>query len=136
MEKPTKVFVEGFIRADVHDMMNYYKEKLKDLYKVVNKMRKELEIFEKNMKKLDERGFNTYNFMVVKYEQRVTEVNQVEMEMEKLNDVLLTRGEGEIAISKSVFPKTMLEMKKLQKRITDKMTGSFYVEGREIYHND
>ncbi|MBI9013591.1 MAG: DUF342 domain-containing protein [Clostridiales bacterium] len=129
-EKPTRVFVEGFERNNILEMLAFYKNKNIDMATVVNKMKKDLDVFEKNMGKLDDRGVNTYNFLIVKYEQQLSE------EMDNLNDVLLTKGEGEISIYKSVFPKTMLEMKNLQKRISDQMTGSFYVKGRMIYHNE
>jgi len=135
-EKPTRVFIEGFERNNILEMLSYYQNKNTDMDTTTKKMKKDLDIFERNMRKLDERGVNTYNFLIVKYEQQLSELKQLSEEIDKLNDVLLTKGEGEISIAKSVFPKTMLEMKNLQRRISDQMTGSFYVKGRTIYHNE
>jgi len=135
-EKPTRVFVEGFERNNILEMVAFYQNKNSDMVTVVKKMKKDLDVFEKNMEKLDDRGLNTYNFLIIKYEKQLSELKQLSEEAEKLNDVLLTKGEGEISIAKCVFPKTMLEMKNLQKLISDQMTGSFYVKGRTIYHNE
>jgi uncharacterized protein (DUF342 family) len=134
-EKPTKIHVEGFERGSALEMLNYYKDKSEGLIKTINKLKRELEIFEKNLKKLDDRAMTTYEYMLIKYDNMITEVNDIKHEIQKLEDVLRTKGEGEVAISQSVFPKTTLEIKSQQRRIKDKTTGSFYVQDQTLHHN-
>lgn len=133
-EKPTRISVEGFERGNIIEMLNYYNDKQKSLIKMSNKLKRELEVFEKNMTKLDERGMTTYEYMLIKYDAVVGEGNEIAVEIQKFEDVLRTRGEGEVSIGNSIFPKTSLEIKTLTRRIKDEMTGSFYVQEKILHH--
>lgn len=133
-EKPTKISVEGFERGNIIEMLNYYNDKQASQVKLSNKLKRELEVFEKNIKKLDERGMTTYEYMLIKYDAVVSEVNELAVEIQKFEDVLRTRGEGEVSIGNSIFPKTSLEIKTLTKKIKDEMTGSFYVQEKTLHH--
>lgn len=134
VEKPTRVYVEGFVRDDIIEMLEVYRIKSVEINKVLTKMKRDLAIFEKNMTQLDERAINTYEYLLVKYEEQVNEYDELRLELLRLDDVLQTKGEGEICIANQVFPRTLLEMKSLQKRIHDKTSGSFYVIDRTIHH--
>lgn len=134
-EKPTRIFVEGFERQQIIDTLTDYKEKCDGMNKLVNRLKKELNVLEKNMSRLDERAVVTYDYLVNKYEDHLELAYELELELERLKDVLLTKGEGEISIYNSVYPKTLLEIKKMQKRVKDETTGSFYVKDRTFHHN-
>jgi len=134
-EKPTKINVKGFERVNVVEMLNYYNEKKKDELKKANKLLREIEIFENNLEKLDEKGMTTYEYMIVKYDHINIEINDLNAEIAKLEDMLRTKGEGEVSIINSIFPKTNLEIKTMQRKIRDKMSGSFYVKDQELFHN-
>lgn len=134
-EKPTKVFVEGFERGSALEMLSYYKDKSESLIKTSNKLKRELEVFESNLKRLDDRAMTTYEYMLIKYDNMMLEINEILLEIQKLEDVLRTKGEGEVSITNSVFPKTILEIKHMQQRIKDTMSGSFYVQDKTLHHN-
>lgn len=133
-EKPTRIYVEGFERNSIHDMLNFYEDKFNSNNRLMKKLRKELDVFERNMGQLDERAVLTYDYLLSKYEDKISELEELRKEMERLNDVLRTKGEGEISITDSVFPKTMLEIKKMQRLIKNQSTGSFFVKDREFHH--
>ena len=134
-EKPTQISVEGFERGNILEMLNYYKDKQETSIKTTNKLKRELEVFEKNIKRLDNRAMTTYEYMLIKYDGLLSEANELGHEIKKLEDVLRTRGEGEISIGDSIFPKSTLEIKKMQKKIKNKTTGSFYVQDKTLHHN-
>ncbi|MBN2796245.1 MAG: DUF342 domain-containing protein [Clostridia bacterium] len=133
-EKPTRIEVEGFERGNALEMLNFYKEKLEDQNKILNKLKRELEVFENNIKRLDDRAMTTYEYMLIKYDKMIMDINDLKNEIQKLEDILRTRGEGEVSILNSVFPKTFLEIKTMQRRIKDTMTGSFYAKDHELHH--
>jgi len=134
-EKPTQISVEGFERDSVLEMLRFYKEKQEGDLKVAHKIKRELEVFENNLKKLDDRGMTTYEYMLIKYDKLQMEIQDLDAEIRKFEDILRTRGEGEVAIGNSVYPKTTLEIKEMFKRIKDEMTGSFYVQDKTLHHN-
>lgn len=133
-EKPTRVEVEGFERGSAVEMLAFYKSKLEDHEKISKKLKRELEVFENNLKRLDDRAMTTYEYMLIKYDNIINEITDVTQEINKLEDLLRTKGEGEVSISKDVFPKTFLEIKAMQRRIKDRMTGSFYVKDQVLHH--
>lgn len=135
-EKPTRIFVEGFERQSILEALVFYENKDREQSRILKRLKKELNVFEQNMSALDERAINTYDYLLQKYELCHDEYDAMTMEMERLKDVLKTKGEGEVNIKKGVFPKTMLEIKHLQKKILAQMKGSFYVKDRTLYHNE
>lgn len=134
-EKPTRIYVDGFERSDTLDLLNFYREKVEDLMKQGNRIKRELDILERNYKRLDEKGLTTYDFIMIKFDDLNSNIKELESKISELEDILRTKGEGEVAISNSVFPKTLLEIKKLQKRIKDTMHGSFYVKDKTMHHH-
>lgn len=134
LEKPTYIEVEGFERCNAVEMLEYYTDKKTSEVKKSNKLKRELEVFENNLEKLDEKGMTTYEYMIIKHDQIAAEINDLNAEIRKIEDILKTKGEGEVSITNSIFPKTSLEIKEMQKRIKDKMTGSFYVKDKELHH--
>lgn len=133
-EKPTYIQVEGFERGNVVEMLEFYQDKKNSEIKKSNKLKRELEVFENNLEKLDEKGMTTYEYMIIKFDQINSEMNNLNIEIQKLEDILHTRGEGEVNIANSIFPKTSLEIKTMQLKIKDKMTGSFYAKDQELHH--
>lgn len=133
-ERPTKVSVEGFEREDILENLEKSKKKNEIILKKMNTLKRELEIFETNISKLDGRAMTTYEYMMSKYEAYIVELSDLAIDITKYEDVLKTRGEGEVTISQSVYPKTILEIKNMQKRFKDKSTGSFYVDEKTFCH--
>lgn len=132
-ERQTKVNVEGFERLNVKAELDAMKLKFEDLLSSANRMKRKLEIFEENMERLDDRAKNTYGALIQNYQTLLDDLNFLSRQAERLEDVLRTRGEGEIKIHQQIYPKTMMELKTLQRQIVETMKCSFYVKDNRIH---
>ncbi len=82
---------------------------------------------------IDEKAKTTYKGIRVNYENILDDINRTNREVLKLENMLKTRGEGEVKILNNVYPRTYLEIKSLQKYIGKLMNCSFYVKDRELH---
>lgn len=136
MEKKTDVIVKGFERVNIKEELDMLQFKYQDILSKANKLKRQLEVFELNLAKLDERAMNTYRAMMVSYEGILEEIARVNDQSTQLEEILRTRGDGEVKIFGGVHPKSMLEIKKLQKKVNDLMMCSFYVKDNELHVAD
>ncbi len=135
-EKLTLVNVKGFERLDVKDELDRVLEQYRELIKEADGVRRQLEIFEAHMSKLDDRAIATYKMLSVQYEGVLDNALQLNERIDELQEVLKTRGEGEVKVLQAVYPKTMLEIKNMQKKVREMTTGSFYVKDRNLHFED
>ncbi len=131
-ERRTEVFVNGFERCSVKDELDALAISHKELISRTNKIKRQLEVFETHIQQLDEKALNTFKGMKISYEHAMDELVRMQNKIEQLTEVLKTRGDGEVQIALSAFPKTVLEIKQHQKRITDTVSGSFYVKDNNM----
>ncbi len=132
-ERKTKVNVQGFERAQIKMELEATKIKFQEIISKANHLKRQLEIFENNFDTLDTKAKTTYKGMMVNYENIIDDIGRTNQEVSRLEAMLRTRGEGEVKIMKSVFPRTFLEIKSLQKHINKLMKCSFYVKNRELH---
>ena len=132
-ERQTIINVEGFERLNIKVELDAMKLKFQDLLSSANRMKRKLEIFETNMDRLDDRAKNTYVALVQNYQTLLDDLDFLSRKAEKLEDILRTRGEGEIKIHQTVYPKTMMEIKSLQRSIIETMNCSFYFKDNHIH---
>ncbi len=132
-ERQTKIYVKGFERRNIKDRLETIKDEFKEVIEETNRLKRQLEIFENNMEKLDDRALNSYKTMIGRYEEQIDEINRLNSEVIQLEETLRTRGDGEIQIHQNIYPKTYLEIKSLQKRVNELMSCSFYVQDRILH---
>lgn len=132
-ERRTRVSVDGFAREEIGDQLKAVKISFEMIIGKANKAKRQIEIFEANFDQLDEKAMNTYRAMLVQYDTLIDEINRMNREVQRLEDMLRTRGEGEVKIQAGVYPKTMLEIKKMQKFVTELMSCSFYAKGTQLH---
>jgi uncharacterized protein (DUF342 family) len=132
-ERRTRIIVKGFERGNIKKRLATLKSEFESVIATASRLKRQLEIFESNMEKLDERALNSYKSMIDQYEGQIDEINRLNSEVNQLEDTLLTRGDGEIKVHQSVYPKTYLEIKSLQKQIKELMSCSFYVKDRRLH---
>lgn len=135
-ERETRVEIEGFDRDTVMAELEAMKLKLNDSISSANRLKRKLEIFEQNFETLDDRAQNTYKALMLQYESMLDEIGGHYKKMKKYEEILRTRGDGEVKIHQQVYPKTMMELKKIQRQITQLMKCSFYVKGNNILTGD
>ncbi len=132
-ERKTKINVKGFERNKIKSQLQATKVQFQEIISKANRLRRQLEIFETNMDALDDKAKNTYKGIMVNYENILDEINRMNREVVRLENMLKTRGEGEVKVLNTVYPKTYLEIKSLQKYVNKLMNCSFYIKDREIH---
>lgn len=135
-EKKTLINVKGFERLNVKDELDSVLERYKELIKEADAIRRQLEVFEANMSRLDEKAVATYKMLSHQYEGFLDEALKLNDRILELQEILKTRGEGEVKVLQTVYPKTMLEIKNMQRRVKEMTTGSFYVKDRNMHFED
>ncbi len=133
-ERRTDISVSGFERCSVKDELDAALIHYKDVFSRTNKIKRQLEIFETHIGQLDEKALNTFKGMVISHEHAMDEILRLNQKIAYLQEVLKTRGDGEVQISKSAYPKTFMEIKNFQKRIKDVTSGSFYVKDNDLQY--
>lgn len=135
-ERRTVINVKGFERNDIKYELDAILITYKDLLSKANKLKRQLEIFETNVEKLDAIALNTYRALSLNYDNLIDDIIRLNGKVESLQEILKTKGDGEVKITKYAYPKTMLEIKNMQKRIKDVISGSFYVKDREMFFEE
>jgi uncharacterized protein (DUF342 family) len=133
LERQTQINIEGFERSDTKEKLAALKQKHQLSVSGINRMKRKLEIFEENMDHLDQRAVNTYHYLTENYEVLMEELSLMSTQIEKLEDILKTRGEAELRVYQAIYPKTMMAMKRLNRRIVETMNCSFYVQDNQIH---
>ncbi|MEI7025817.1 DUF342 domain-containing protein [Paenibacillus sp. y28] len=133
IERPTRVLVEGFnrnqIKNELDTLLRDYQKMLSD----ITMMKKELDLYSEFIEKLDDDARQEYYYNLDRQETAMLKVHELEERRQALLDILRTRGEGEVSVMQRAFPKTMLQIKTIEKHI-DKMTsGTFYISNNQLH---
>lgn len=133
-EKKTIINVQGFDRNAIRKEFETLLEKYKELLEEANAVKRQIEVFEYNLSGAEYANMEEYNKYVAKYEEIIYEIKLLDAARKNLQITLQTKGEGEIGIFEAAYPETFLEIKKMQKKISSVVSGSFYAENRELHH--
>ncbi len=133
MEKPTKIHVKGFDRDKINGELEVIKVNFNETISKANRLKRELELLELNQDDLSEDDMFKYKGMLITYEGLMDDINRLNFEFKKLEDLLRTKGEGEVKILGSAYPRTVLDIKNLQKVINRITAGSFYVKDNNLH---
>ncbi len=135
-ERETEVRVLGFdrlqLRMELDNMNAFYKGVIERAAKI----KRQIEIFEINFEKLDQKALNTYHLMQREFEKIVVEMSNLKETIQQMEEVLKVRGDGEIKVLSQIHPKSALEIKNHRKRINGVVTGSFYVKDNNLHHTN
>ena len=134
-EKKTIINVQGFDRAAIRAEFEGLLHKYKDLLEEANKIKRQIEILENSMSGAEYSDMNEYHGLIRKYEGIIDEIRILDEYRQRLQKILETKGEGEVGIFKAAYPETYLEIKNMTKKISSVVSGSFYVQDKELHHN-
>jgi uncharacterized protein len=134
-EKKTYVTVSGFDRVEIKKEFEQLLEKYKVTLTEVNNVKQQIELFEHNTSSAEYVNSREYNEYLRKYENILDEIRLLDEYRKRLQQILETKGEGEIDVSKAAYPETYIEVKKMQKKIDSIVSGSFYALDKELHHN-
>lgn len=135
-ERETDVRVLGFDREQLLQELNNIGDYFKDVLERGNKTKRQIEVFELNLDKLDQKAINTYHIIQQEFEKIVQEIASLKEKMKQMEDTLKVRGDGEIKVLSQIHPKSALEIKRHKKHINYAVTGSFYVKDNCLHHID
>ncbi|MDP1419305.1 FapA family protein [Peribacillus simplex] len=130
MERKTLINVKGFNRALLKEELNetllLYKSKIMRLESIKEK----LDVYELSLGQLNgEQSFQTRN----QFERLMAQIYQLDEKRKTIMDMLESKGEGEITIAQMAFPDTRLQIKSLEKKLSDLTKGTFYAENNHLH---
>jgi uncharacterized protein (DUF342 family) len=134
-EKKTVINVQGFDRNAIRKKFEELLEKYKAMLEEANAVKRQIEVFEYNLSGAEYANMEEYNKYVNKYEDIIDEIRILDEARKNLQLTLQTKGEGEVGVFEAAYPETFLEIKKMQKKISSIVSGSFYAENKELRHN-
>lgn len=135
-ERETDIRVLGFDREQLQQELNNIGEYFKDVLDRGNKTKRQIEVFELNFEKLDQKAVNTYHMIQQEFEKTVQEIASLKERIKQMEETLKVRGDGEIKVLSQIHPKSALEIKRHKKHINYTVTGSFFVKDNCLHHID
>lgn len=134
-EKKTYINVSGFDREAIKNEFEQLLEKYKVLLADINQIKRQIELFEHNSSGAGHADSREYNQYLRKYADIHAEIKLLDEYRKRLQQILKTKGEGEVNISKAAYPETYIEINNMQKKIDSIVSGSFYAMDKELHHN-
>lgn len=124
-EKRTYISVDSFDRRSMKQTYDDITAESEDLKIRLAKAKAEVSVYGSE-KGLSKQQIMAYENIRENYFSIRERLKQVEEERKALSGYLRTRGEGEIAILKKVYPNTQLTIKKMIKEITKPVMSTSY----------
>ena len=132
-EKETYINVEGFDRRETKKQLDALLVAYKELLVQVEQNERELKLYEMTLTEFgrikSEDDYESYQRI---HQKLIDKIYILDEERQKLMNVLLSKGEGEVTIYEKAYPRTLLQIKNLQKRIQKVTTGTFYAQDNEL----
>jgi uncharacterized protein (DUF342 family) len=133
MERPTNIQIWGFnrnqVKRDLEDLLVRYKA----ITASMNKVNSELDLYAAYIHNLNDEELLNYTLLFEKRHELEALLRELERERRVLMSTLKIRGEGEVGILGKAFPKTILQLKEVEKRIEISTAGYFYVKNHELH---
>lgn len=133
-ERPTKVLVEGFDRNQVMKQLEGILKDYKGVLDELERMRKEVDIYNEYAKTLSDSQKKEYMELLGRYERTTEILAELEEKRKQLMTYMSTKGDGEVYVLEKAFPRTMLQIKEIERKIEKITAGSFYVEKNNFFH--
>jgi uncharacterized protein (DUF342 family) len=134
MERPTTVQIEGFNRTQVKRELEELLKEYQTLLSEVELIRKEVDLYGENETNLKDTQKKDFIYYWAKQESSMEKIHQLEETRKKLMTYLSAKGDGEISIIQKAFPRTILQIKEMEKHIERITTGSFYVSENKLFY--
>jgi uncharacterized protein (DUF342 family) len=133
--KRTHISVSGFDREAIKHEFELLLKKYKATLDEIGRAKRQIESFELNMSGAEYVNSKEYHQYLRKYEDILDEIKLLDEYRKRLQQILETKGEGEIDVSEAAYPETYIEIKDTQKKIDSIVKGSFYALNSELHHN-
>ncbi len=132
-EKETYINVEGFDRKAIKKQLDQLLLTYKELLVKAEQNERELKVYEMTLvqfgrTKSDEDYMSYQNI----HQDLINEIYKLEEERQGFLKTLSSKGEGEVTIYDKAYPRTLLQIKNLQKRLNKVTTGTFYAQDNKL----
>lgn len=136
-ERKTNVSIDGFDRVSVKKEFEEILKKYKSLIIDAEDLKADLEIYDLNFSFNEDKNlFTDYSKQVEKYDELIEEISQLDERRLVLQEILRSRGEGQVSISEGAYPKTYLKLKRIVKKIDTLVKGTFYINGKDLFFDE
>jgi len=132
-EKETYINVQGFNRREIKEELDSLLVNYRELLIRVKRSEGELEIYGKTLTRAEKMEDNTeYQKYLKAHQKLIDRLYVLEEERQKLVEILVSKGDGEVTIHDKAYPSTFLAIKNNQKKIEEITTGTFYAEDNQM----
>lgn len=136
-ERETNINVHGFNRGELKSEFEGILMQYKQLLTFSNQLKSELSRFRRSKSEGEELNENSeYRKKLREYEENLETISHLNRKRVQIQNILTSRGEGEVSVVTGMHPKTQLELKSMKRSIDEFTKGSFYVENREIHFEE
>lgn len=131
-ERKTQITVNCFDRNHFNQQLKSTKLNLSKYALELNRLSSEILMYENGLvEQLVEKSYE-YSNLIDQYEQLHLTLSQEYRQLKYYEEALKIKGEGEIVVKKSIYPKTIIKFRKKLKNITEHISCSFYYDGYKI----
>ncbi|WP_159881797.1 DUF342 domain-containing protein [Paenibacillus puerhi] len=127
-ERPTKVQVEGFDRSSIIRQLDEVLAEYKRLLTELEHCRREVVMYEGYIDLLTDGQKDEFNGYTERYEATAAALLDLEEQRQRLMAYMSAKGDGEVAVFQKAYPRTMLQIKEIEKLILNSTGGFFYVD--------
>lgn len=131
-EKKTLISVKGFNRNAIKARLEELISEIESLKNEMIKLKQEISTFA-SITQITESQKHKYTSLQNEFFKIKDKIRDLENDKKSMANALRTRGEGEITITKKVYPGVVLEIKNIIKEIENVMSNSsFFIQDGEI----
>lgn len=131
-EKVTFINISGFDREKVSQSLGHLVEEYKNFRLATAQVRQKLDAMEKVLAGTNMSDNKEYAGLKELYETNIRELIKMESEQKKMLQILSTKGEGELNVFKTIFPKTHIMIKHLNMVFDQESSGTIYLKNGEL----
>jgi uncharacterized protein (DUF342 family) len=132
-EKETYINVEGFDRKTIKKKLDDLLVKYKELLIKAEQNERELRVYENTLTQFgrikSQEDYKSYHKI---HQVVIDEIYSLEEQRKELLNILSSKGEGQVTIYEKAYPRTLLQIKNIQKRIKHITTGTFYAQDNQM----
>lgn len=127
MERKTWIYIEGFNRRMLEDELLEQLTEYKKELAAYETLKSRVEAFENSPLKKDE--IVHLRNLERELENKFSYISKVDERCKYVANLLEVKGEGELDIKRTAYPETYIEIKRVKKKITSKVSGKLFIDG-------
>lgn len=132
-ERVTQISIAGFDRELMKESLELMVKERKGVLLTLGKLEQWLNRYESSNQIEEEKYLAKYDSALLTRDHLEGELERLELAIKALVELLKTRGEGAVSISKMAYPKTHLTIKAKIKTVDKETRGTFFYDDGQLY---